>query len=97
MATNSPGNGKEILSAGVTSDVAAYVTARADRLEQTKAWALVRIIDFWIASGAPPLSQLDEKLPALSFEDFARGFSSEKKAAHDAARAARKRTPPDTK
>lgn len=70
MATNSPGSGKEVIGAGVTNDVAAFVTARADRLEKSKAWAVGRIIDLWIEAGAPALSEVDAKFPVLTFEKF---------------------------
>lgn len=67
MATNSPGDGKEIISAGIRADIAAYIERRSKRLDKAKAWGVGRIIDLWIAAGAPPLSELDEKLEPIPF------------------------------
>lgn len=38
---------------------AAYLQARADSLEWSNSKTIARVIDFWIALGAPPLSEND--------------------------------------
>lgn len=67
MPTNSPGNGKEIISAGIPKDAAAYIAARSKRLDKAKAWGVARIVELWLSAGAPPLSELDESLAPLPY------------------------------
>lgn len=57
--------GKSTIGASVDKPLADYLRARGERLDKTQSWALARIVNFWIRCGAPPLSQLDEKLDQL--------------------------------
>lgn len=58
--------GKELLSAQVPQGVYNYIKARGKRLDDRSiAWVVQRIVDYWFATGAPPLSPLDAKLEPL--------------------------------
>ena len=70
MATNSPGKGKEIIGFAAPSETVAYVIARAERLDQSKAWVMNRILEYWIAQGAPAMSEADSALPEFTYENF---------------------------
>jgi hypothetical protein len=56
------GKGKAQLNASTTQEKVDYIQARADALGWSNAKAVKTIVDFWLALGAPPLSEHDSAI-----------------------------------
>lgn len=67
-----PAKGMKQVGTSVSEVRAAYLEARGQALEFSNSKTIGRIIDFWIAVGAPPLSELDAARPHLPVPSAAR-------------------------
>lgn len=59
------GKGMVPLSSQTTEDKRAYLDQRCERLNWTRSEAVTKLVDFWLAIGAPPLSELDALAPTI--------------------------------
>jgi hypothetical protein len=57
------GKGMAPLSSQTSELKRAYLDTRAERLNWTRSEVLTKVIDYWLAMGAPALSELDAPLP----------------------------------
>ncbi len=61
-----PAKGMQPVSADISAAKRDYLDARRQSLEWSRAQVVTKIIDFWLAIGAPPLNELDALKPAIA-------------------------------
>lgn len=59
LEMSGPAKGMQPISADIAGVKRDYLDARRESLEWSRAQAVTKIIDFWLAIGAPPLNELD--------------------------------------
>ena len=64
------GKGMVPLSSQTSEFKRAYLDARADRLNWSRSEVLTKVIDYWMATGAPALSELDSPTPIPEIAEF---------------------------
>ena len=65
MATNSPGAGREVVSASIPTALAAKIAARAARLSMSKSKFAGMIFRDWEARGYPAVTEADAAMMEL--------------------------------
>jgi hypothetical protein len=60
------------LTSQTTTDKRAYIDARAARINWSRAEFITQMVDFWLAMGAPALSEIESLAPALPIPEAAR-------------------------